>query len=65
MIKKLNLKDMKTAKRVVELQWVSYKIEAQLMGFYEIPILKETIDSLQVCDEIFYKKKMKIDSYII
>ncbi len=35
------------------------------MGFYEIPILKETIDSLQVCDEIFYKKKRKIDSNII
>jgi len=54
MIKKLNLKDEKTAKCVLELQRASYKIEAQLIGFYEIPPLKETIDSLQGCDEIFY-----------
>lgn len=54
MIKKLNLKDIKTAKHVLRLQRVSYKIEAQLIDFYEIPPLNETIDSLQVCDEIFY-----------
>ncbi|KYH29617.1 MULTISPECIES: GNAT family N-acetyltransferase [Clostridium] len=54
MIKKLNLRDIKTAKRVIELQRASYKIEAQLIGFYEIPPLMETIDSLQACDEIFY-----------
>ncbi|MGI5997465.1 MAG: GNAT family N-acetyltransferase [Lutispora sp.] len=54
MIKRLNLKDMKTANRVMDLQRASYKIEAQLIGFYEIPALKETIDSLQQCDEIFY-----------
>jgi ribosomal protein S18 acetylase RimI-like enzyme len=54
MIKKLNLKDKETAKRVMELQIASYKIEAGIIGFYEIPPLKDTIDSLKVCDEIFY-----------
>lgn len=54
MIKKLNVKDIETARRIIELQRASYKIEAQLIGFYDIPPLKETIDSLQACDEIFY-----------
>lgn len=54
MIKKLNLNDTETAKRVLELQATSYKIEAEIIGFYDIPPLKDTIDSLKVCDEIFY-----------
>ncbi|WP_097026378.1 GNAT family N-acetyltransferase [Clostridium peptidivorans] len=54
MIKKLNLKDMKTATNVLELQIASYKIEAELIGFYEIPPLKDTLASLNECDEIFY-----------
>jgi len=54
MIKRLNLKDIETVKRIMDLQRDSYKIEAQLIGFYEIPALKETIESLQQCDEIFY-----------
>ena len=54
MIEKLNLKDLETAKSVLDLQIASYKIEAELIGFYEIPPLKDTIDSLKVCDEIFY-----------
>ena len=54
MIETLNLKDLETAKSVLELQIASYKIEAELIGFYEIPPLKDSIDLLKVCDEIFY-----------
>jgi len=54
MIKKLNLHDTETAKKVVELQKTSYKIEAALIGFYEIPPLMDTIESLKECGEIFY-----------
>lgn len=54
MIKKLNLEDMKTTTNVLELQIASYKIEAELIGFYEIPPLKDTLASLNECDEIFY-----------
>lgn len=54
MIKRLNLKDRETAKSVLELQLASYKIEAEIIGFYDIPPLKDTIDSLNSCDEIFY-----------
>lgn len=54
MIEKLNLKDLGTAKHVLELQIAAYKIEVEIIGFYEIPPLKDTIDSLMECDEIFY-----------
>jgi len=54
LIKKLNLKDLGTAKQVLELQKASYKIEAEIIDFYEIPPLKDTISSLQECKEIFY-----------
>ncbi|KGK88188.1 GNAT family N-acetyltransferase [Clostridium sp. HMP27] len=54
MFKKLDLTNMKIAESVLQLQIASYKIEAELIGFYEIPPLKDTIDSLTGCDEIFY-----------
>lgn len=54
MIKKLDLKDIKIAASVLQLQIASYKIEAELIGFHEIPPLKDTLDSLSECDEIFY-----------
>lgn len=54
MIKKLDLKDSNIAGLVLELQLVSYGIEAQMINFYDIPPLKDTIESLNRCDEIFY-----------
>lgn len=54
MIKKLDLTNIKTATSVLDLQMTSYKIEAELIGFYEIPPLKDTLASLNKCDEIFY-----------
>jgi ribosomal protein S18 acetylase RimI-like enzyme len=53
-IEKLNLKNIETAKCVLELQLASYKIEAEIIGFDEIPPLKDTVNSLKACDEIFY-----------
>lgn len=54
MIKKLDLKDLETAKQVLKLQTASYRVEAEITDFYEIPPLKDTIESLKECDEIFY-----------
>jgi ribosomal protein S18 acetylase RimI-like enzyme len=54
MIKKLNLKDEVITKSVLELQMASYKIEADIIGFQEIPPLKDTIKSLKESEEIFY-----------
>jgi ribosomal protein S18 acetylase RimI-like enzyme len=54
MIKKLDLKDIEIVKEVLNLQIASYKVEAEIISFYEIPPLKDTIKSLIECDEIFY-----------
>jgi len=54
MIRKLDFSNKNTVNNVLELQIASYKIEAELIGFYEIPPLKDTIDSLKECGEIFY-----------
>jgi ribosomal protein S18 acetylase RimI-like enzyme len=54
MIKHLDIKDANTAKQIVDLQKKSYIIEAELIGFYEIPPLKDTIDTVMKCEEVFY-----------
>ncbi|MGE5629965.1 MAG: GNAT family N-acetyltransferase [Caulobacteraceae bacterium] len=54
MIKRLNTKDDGAVKEIVDLQQISYLIEAELIGFYDIPPLKDTIDTIKQCDEIFY-----------
>ncbi|MBE6066927.1 MAG: GNAT family N-acetyltransferase [Clostridium lundense] len=54
MLKKLALTNIKIAESVLQLQIASYKIEAELIGSHEIPPLKDTLDSLTKCDEIFY-----------
>lgn len=54
MIKQLDVKDIKTAEKIVELQRRSYALEAELIGFYDIPPLKDTVEALNKCDENFY-----------
>ena len=54
MIKKLNLQNTETSKAILELQLASYQVEADLIGFQEIPPLKDTLETLTQCDEVFY-----------
>lgn len=54
MIKRLNLKDENISKSVLEVQLASYKVEADIIGFQELPPLKDTIISLKECEENFY-----------
>ncbi len=54
MIKQLNVWDDKTAEQIVDLQKKAYVMEAELIGFYDIPPLKDTVDDVKHCDEIFY-----------
>lgn len=54
MIQLLNIKDKVIAKQVLDLQLVSYPIEAKLINFYDIPPLKDTVDKLIDCTETFY-----------
>lgn len=43
-----------SANDVLQLQFLSYKVEADLIGFYEIPPLKDNIERLQECGETFF-----------
>lgn len=54
MIKRLDIKDTYTTEQIVDLQKQAYILEAELIDFYDIPPLKDTIDTLKQCDEIFY-----------
>lgn len=54
MIKQLDLKDEKVLEKVLDIQMASYKIEAEIIGFDEIPPLKDTINTLKQCNETFY-----------
>jgi hypothetical protein len=54
MIKRLDWKDEEMAGNILDLQIASYKIEAEMIGFDELPPLKDTIDTIQKCEETFY-----------
>lgn len=54
MIKKIDITKPSLAKEVLKIQIPSYMVEAELIGFDEIPPLKDTVETLQRCEEIFY-----------
>ncbi|MGC5326686.1 GNAT family N-acetyltransferase [Brevibacillus sp. SYSU BS000544] len=54
MINRLEIEQHETAVQVLNIQLPSYQIEAELIGFYDIPPLKDTVETLQSCGETFY-----------
>jgi ribosomal protein S18 acetylase RimI-like enzyme len=54
LIKKVDITNPKLAKEVLNIQIPSYRVEAEIIGFYEIPPLKDTVDTLQQCGETFF-----------
>lgn len=54
MITKINIKNLDIAESVLSVQIPSYLLEASLLDNYEIPSLKDTVASLQSCDETFF-----------
>ena len=54
MIKKIDITYPELAKEVLNIQIPSYKVEAEIINFYEIPPLKDTVNTLQQCGETFY-----------
>lgn len=54
MIKEINISNRKNAEKVLDIQLPAYKVEAEIIGSYEIPPLKDTADTLQLCGEIFF-----------
>jgi ribosomal protein S18 acetylase RimI-like enzyme len=54
MIKLLDITDEQTATQVLEVQIPAYQVEADIIGYQEIPPLTDTIRTLQSCGEVFY-----------
>lgn len=54
MIRKIDITDAAIAEEVLRIQLPSYRVEAELIDFYEIPPLKDTVDTLRNCGETFY-----------
>ncbi|MCM3786372.1 GNAT family N-acetyltransferase [Neobacillus mesonae] len=54
MILKISLQDTDLVLEVWRLQQMAYRLEAELIGFHDIPPLLDTIESIQECGETFY-----------
>ena len=53
MIEKINHQNEQAAKEILEIQQSAYRIEAEMMGFYGIPQLHETVVDIQGSSETF------------
>ena len=53
MITEIDQTDEKIARDIQSIQRPAYRIEAELMGFHDIPHISETIDEIQQSDEVF------------
>ena len=54
MIKIIDISDRKNAEDVLNIQIPSYKVEAEIIGSYELPPLKDTVHTLRHCGETFF-----------
>lgn len=54
MIKKIDITNPRFAEEVLNIQIPSYMVEAEIIDFYEIPPLKDTVETLQQCRETFF-----------
>lgn len=54
MIRRLDLLVLAEAAVLLDIQRLAYTVEGDLIGFYDIPALKDTVQSLQSCNEVFY-----------
>jgi len=53
-VRRLNLLELDEVCSLLDVQRLAYSVEADLIGFYDIPPLKDTIHSLQSSNETFY-----------
>ncbi len=54
MIKELSLEDRDTVQQVWSLQHMAYPLEAELIGFSEIPPLLDTFETIRASGETFF-----------
>lgn len=59
MIKEINIKKYDVAKNVLDIQIPSYMVEAKIIDYYDIPPLKDTVETLQKSNELFYGYYLK------
>lgn len=70
MIKKLDIRESKIVQAVLDIQIPAYQIEAALIEYWEIPPLKDTLETLKASGESFYgyfegEKLLGVIAYII
>ncbi|MDZ5473514.1 GNAT family N-acetyltransferase [Bacillus sp. 31A1R] len=53
MVKQIDIKNIETAKKVLQMQRDSYMVEAEWIGSTDIPPLKESLEELLSCGEQF------------
>lgn len=53
MIERINLTNEDILEQLWRLQHAAYRVEAQLIGFEQIPPLLETMETLRKCEELF------------
>ena len=54
LIKEIEISNRKYAEKVLNIQKLAYQVEAKLIDSDDIPPLKDTVETLQQCGEIFY-----------
>lgn len=54
MIKKIDITNPEVSKEVLNIQISSYKVETEIIDYYDIPPLKDTVQSLQQSGETFF-----------
>ncbi|MBU5483793.1 GNAT family N-acetyltransferase [Clostridium sp. MSJ-11] len=54
MIRKLDIEDKYIVEKILDIQKASYLVEAEIIGFYDIPTLKDTIETIKESEETFY-----------
>lgn len=54
MIRKIDITDPEMVNDVLKVQIPSYKVEAKIINYDDIPPLKDTVENLQDCNETFF-----------
>ena len=54
MIKKIDITNPIFAKEVLNVQIPAYKVEAEIIDYYDIPPLRDTVETLQQSQETFF-----------
>ena len=54
MIKQFDIRLPINAEKLLEIQMPAYKVEAEIIGYDDIPPLKDTVNTLKQCEETFF-----------